>query len=138
VYRQVREGGSIPVLDVGLVDAVKRGDVRVVAGVEGFDGAHVLLADGTRLTPDVVVAATGYRRGLEPLVGHLGVLRPDGSPGVHGARTAPQAPGLHFLGYTNPISGMFRELGIDARRIARAVARRRTAAHAPLVSQETR
>ena len=33
------------------------------------------------------------------------------------------APGLYFTGYTNPISGMFRELRIDAERIARAISR---------------
>jgi hypothetical protein len=36
-------------------------------------------------------------------------------------------PGLYFTGFTNPISGMFRELRLDARRIARAVSRRRSA-----------
>ena len=28
--------------------------------VAGFDGDAVLLADGSRLTPDAVIAATGY------------------------------------------------------------------------------
>ena len=66
--------------------------------------------------------ATGWRRALEPLVGHLGVLGDDGRPTVHGAETPPQAPGLYFTGFVNPVTGMFRELGIDAKRIARAVA----------------
>jgi putative flavoprotein involved in K+ transport len=70
-----------------------------------------------------VIAATGYRQGLEPLVGHLGVLDGRGRPVVHGARTPPGAPGLYFTGFTNPISGMFREMAIDARRIARAASR---------------
>lgn len=47
-----------------------------------------------------------------------------GLPRTHGATQLPGLPGLWFTGYTNPISGMFRELAIDARRIARAVARR--------------
>ena len=46
-----------------------------------------------------------------------------GKPVVHGARTHASAPGLYFTGYTNPISGMFRELGIDARRISKAIAK---------------
>ena len=45
----------------------------------------------------------------------------DGRPAVHGAATHPAAPGMRFIGYTNPISGMFREIAIDARRIARAI-----------------
>jgi putative flavoprotein involved in K+ transport len=46
----------------------------------------VLLADGSRVQPDVVIAATGYRRGLEPLVGHLGMLDDKGTPLVTGGR----------------------------------------------------
>ena len=42
------------------------------------------LTDGTRVEADAIIAATGYRRGLEPLVGHLGVLDERGLPRVHG------------------------------------------------------
>ncbi|NUS15982.1 MAG: NAD(P)/FAD-dependent oxidoreductase [Streptomyces sp.] len=122
LYARVLDG-AIPVQDVGLIDAVRSGRVEVVAAVEGFEGGEVLLADGTRIGPDAVVAATGYRRGLEPLVGHLGVLDGRGRPVVHGARQPEGAPGLFFTGFTNPISGMFREMAIDARKIARAAAR---------------
>jgi putative flavoprotein involved in K+ transport len=93
--------------------------------VSVFDGDYVCLADGSRRRADAVIAATGYQRALEPLVGHLGVLGDDGRPKVRGGANDPGAPGLWFTGFTNPISGMFRELGIDAKRIARAVARER-------------
>ena len=72
--------GTTPILDVGIVDAVRRGRVEVVAAVEGFDGADVLLADGSRIQPDAVIAATGFRAGLDELVGHLGVLDAARSP----------------------------------------------------------
>jgi putative flavoprotein involved in K+ transport len=122
LYARVLDG-AIPVQDVGLVAAVRARRVEVVAAVEGFTDGEVRLADGTRIAPDAVVAATGYRRGLEPLVGHLGLLDGRGRPVVHGGRAAPDAPGLYFTGFTNPISGMFREMAIDARRIARSAAR---------------
>ncbi|MFC8387429.1 flavin-containing monooxygenase [Streptomyces sp. NPDC057238] len=122
LYSRVREG-AIPVQDVGLVDAVRKGAVEVVAAVEGFEEGKVVLADGDRVGPDAVVAATGYVRGLEGLVGGLGVLDDRGRPVVHGARTPADAPGLYFTGFTNPISGNLRELALDAQRIARAVAR---------------
>ncbi|MFI1175346.1 flavin-containing monooxygenase [Streptomyces melanogenes] len=122
LYARVREG-AIPVQDVGLIAAVQSGRVEPVAAVESFEGAKVVLADGSRISPEVVVAATGYRRALEGLVGELGVLDGRGRPTVHGGRTAPTAPGLYFTGFTNPISGMFRELAIDAEKIAKAVAR---------------
>ncbi|MBQ1098671.1 NAD(P)/FAD-dependent oxidoreductase [Streptomyces sp. b94] len=116
--------GAVPVLDTGLIDAVRGGRVEIVAAVDGFEGGKVVLADGTRVAPDAVLAATGYVRGLEGLVGHLGVLDAQGGPAVRGARSPENAPGLYFTGFTNPVSGMLRELATDAARIARAVAKR--------------
>ncbi|WP_069171267.1 flavin-containing monooxygenase [Streptomyces griseus] len=121
LYSRVREG-AIPVQDVGLIDAVRSGRVVPVAAVESFDGDAVVLADGSRVTPDAVIAATGYERALEGLVGHLGVLDARGRPVVHGGRAPEQAPGLYFTGFTNPISGMLREIALDARRIAAKLA----------------
>ncbi|MFC8505023.1 flavin-containing monooxygenase [Streptomyces sp. NPDC057411] len=122
LYSRVLQG-AVPVQDVGLVAAVRAGKVEPVAAVDAFDGAEVVLADGSRIAPDAVIAATGYRRALEPLIGHLGVLDPRGRPLTRGARCPAQAPGLYFTGFTNPISGMFRELARDAERIARRIAR---------------
>ncbi|MET8967945.1 flavin-containing monooxygenase [Streptomyces hydrogenans] len=115
--------GAIPVQDVGLIDAVRTGAVEVVAAVESLEGREVVLADGTRIAPDAVIAATGYRRALEPLVGHLDVLDAHGRPRISGPRCTRQAPGLYFTGFVNPISGMLRELSRDAHRISRRIAR---------------
>ncbi|WP_055575026.1 flavin-containing monooxygenase [Streptomyces prasinopilosus] len=123
LYSRVLEG-AIPVQDVGLVDAVRKGTVEIVAAVEGFEGGEAVLADGERIGPDAVIAATGYRPALEGLVGHLGVLDGRGRPVARGAGTPPGAPGLYFTGFTNPITGTLREAALDAERIARALTRR--------------
>ncbi len=115
--------GRVPVQDVGIVDAIRARRVEPVAAVQSVEDGEVVLADGSRVRPSVVVVATGYRAGLEPLVGHLDVLDGRGLPLVHGAHEPDGTPGLWFTGYTNPISGMLRELRIDAERIAAAVSR---------------
>ncbi|HEX8098949.1 MAG TPA: NAD(P)/FAD-dependent oxidoreductase [Actinomycetota bacterium] len=115
---------AIPILDVGLIDLVKQRRVEVVAAVEGFDGDQAILSDGRRVRADAVIAATGFRRGLEPLVGQFGVIGPNGRPAVHGPETDPRAPNLYFIGFSNPLSGNLREVAIDAKRIARAVRRK--------------
>ncbi|HMC37516.1 MAG TPA: NAD(P)/FAD-dependent oxidoreductase [Actinomycetota bacterium] len=114
---------SIPILDVGLVRLLKERRVRVVPALEGFDGAGVRLAGGKMIRPDAVIAATGFRRGLEELVGEHGLVAARGRPVAHGDRADPNAPNVYFIGFTNPLSGNLREIGIDARRMARAVAR---------------
>ncbi|MDC0769993.1 flavin-containing monooxygenase [Streptomyces sp. HD] len=134
LYSRVKEG-AIPILDVGLIDAVRNGRVEIVAAVDGFEDDKVVLADGNRVSPDAVIAATGYVRALEDLVGHLDVLDTHGRPVVQGARTPAHAPGLYFTGYTNPISGNLREMAIDAQKIAKAVAGGRKGDHGRQVSR---
>ena len=113
--------GTTPILDVGIVSAVRRGAVEVVAAVEGLDGADVLLADGSRIAPDAVIAATGFRAGLDGLVGHLGVVDARGLP-IH-TDGEPALPGLWFVGFTPTLGGQLREGSIAARKVAAAVSR---------------
>jgi len=112
--------GTTPILDVGIVDAVRRGRVQVVAAVEGFDGDDVLLADGSRVAPDVVIAATGFRAGLDSLVGGLDVLGPRGLPVATDGE--PARPGLWFVGFVPTLGGQLREGSIAATKVAAAVA----------------
>jgi putative flavoprotein involved in K+ transport len=118
---RVRRTGEVPLQDVGFVGAVRSGKVTPVAAVTGFDGDKVQLADGSALGAQAVIAATGYRRGLDKMAGHLGVLDENGMPKVHGG--PPAAPGLYFLGYGVSLRGMLRDIAADARRVAPAVAR---------------
>jgi putative flavoprotein involved in K+ transport len=123
-YTQFRATGTVPILDTGIVDAVRSGRVRVVAATESVDGPRVWLADGSSVEPDAVIAATGFSTGLEPLVGHLGVLDGRGVPRVHGAADLPTARGLHFVGIRAELAGLLREIGLDARAVGRTLAAR--------------
>ena len=58
--------------------------------------------------------------GLEPLVGHLGVLDERGVPLQPDGDEA--APGLRFVGFV-PVPGQIRRISADARRVAREIAR---------------
>jgi putative flavoprotein involved in K+ transport len=117
--------GRLPNIDSGFVDAVRRGEIDVIPAVEAFEGRDVILTGQLRTRTDVVIAATAYERGLERLVGHLGVLGHDGRPVLVGDETKPEAPGLYFIGYKIELSGHLPELGHDARRVARAIAAER-------------
>ncbi|MGZ8804350.1 MAG: NAD(P)/FAD-dependent oxidoreductase, partial [Microbacterium sp.] len=78
---------------------------------------------GTRLTPDAVIAATGYTTGLAPVVGHLGVLDERGNPVITGRRSLPVLPGLRFVGLSNPLKGQLLQIRLDARSTARRIAK---------------
>ena len=114
-FSQFRRTATVPIIDVGFVDAVRSGAVEVVPGVTALDGRAVVLADGSRIYPDAIVAATGYDPGLEPLVGGVTAIGEHGIP-------SPQ-PNLYFLAVGIPLSGHLYQMGKDARRTAASVAR---------------
>ena len=115
-----REGKAPAIVDREVIDAIKDRRIEIVAGVESLDESGALLADGERIEPDAIIAATGYRRALEPIVGHLGVLDERGAP--RALRGAQAAPGLRFVGYV-PRPGQIGYMGGEARRAAKGIAR---------------
>jgi putative flavoprotein involved in K+ transport len=121
-YSDFLQRRVLPILDVGLVDAVRQGRVRVVAALERFEDNAAVLADGERIETDAVVAATGFGTDLERLVGHLDVLDERGQPRVRDVEEPADASGLHFVGYEIVLGGTIRLVGGEAKRLARAVA----------------
>lgn len=109
-------------VDDGAVAALKAGRISVVAPVAAFEGASVRLKDGTVIEPDVVIAATGYRTGLEAMLGDLGVLDAKGVPKANGGMPSGQ-PGLWFIGMRPSLTSYFHSAGLQAEAIARQIVR---------------
>ncbi|MFL5871099.1 MAG: NAD(P)/FAD-dependent oxidoreductase, partial [Solirubrobacterales bacterium] len=118
--RLKRLGVAPAILDREVIEAIKAGRIEVVRGVESLDATGANLADGSRVEPEVVICATGYRPGLEPIVGELGVLDERGWP--RAVDESPAAPGLRFLGYV-PRPGQLGYTAKKAKRMAKAIAR---------------
>jgi hypothetical protein len=109
------------IVDRQVIDAIREGRIQIVAAVDSLDEESVRLADGSRIKPDDVIAATGYRRGLESMVQHLGVLDDRGAP-IANVREV--APGLRFVGYV-PRPAHLGLMGSEAREAARGIVARR-------------
>ncbi|MGK7222146.1 flavin-containing monooxygenase [Kocuria flava] len=116
----IRARGVTPaVVDQVVLDEIRAGAIECVPAVVGLDGADVVLAGGRREPADAVIAATGYRTGLEELVGGLGVLDEHGMPRDGAGREL--VPGLRFVGYVHR-PGLTGYVGKIARRVAREIA----------------
>jgi cation diffusion facilitator CzcD-associated flavoprotein CzcO len=111
---------AIPV-DDGAVKAMRAGRIKVVAPLARFETDRVTLADGSSLGAEVVIAATGYRTGLETMLEGLGVLdQRTGRPLVSGAEPTGQK-GLWFIGMKPGVTGHFHGAGQEARALASAI-----------------
>jgi glycine/D-amino acid oxidase-like deaminating enzyme len=114
--RGIVERGRIPLIDVGTLARIKRGEIVVRKGIERFHADGVSFADGARAAYDAVVLATGFRPGLENLFQDAeGLLDARGRALYDGITTR---PGLYLAGYATPPTGLLREIGFTARRIA--------------------
>jgi cation diffusion facilitator CzcD-associated flavoprotein CzcO len=117
-FSQFLRSQTVPILDHGFVREIRAGRIRVVAAVAAVDADTVRLADGATVRPDAVICATGYRPGLESMVGHLGVLDERGEPIVRGASRLPTAERLFFVGMSVHLGGLIRQVSAEARAVA--------------------
>jgi len=117
----------VPLIDVGFVDALKRGRVTVRPAVARLSPTGVVFADGREEPFDAVIAATGFSTGLETLI-DVG----DGTPGEllddervpRGRAGEPTSQaGLFFVGFMHSLRGHLFEANLASRRLARHVAR---------------
>jgi putative flavoprotein involved in K+ transport len=116
----LEQTGRIPTLADELVRAVRAGRVEVVAAVTAVGSQRVILDDGTALTPEVIVAATGFSTDLDGLVGHLGILDKHGDP--HGGFASHLGNGMFAIGYGIPPRGPLRAIRLAATPLADQVA----------------
>ena len=122
---QIRRHARIPLIDIGTIQRIRRGQVEVLPGVTSFGARGARFADGVERTFDCVVLATGYRPSVAAFLAPADrVLDSEGVPTSSGTEAL---PGLYFCGFHVAPRGMFFEIGREARRIGRAI-RTRSAA----------
>jgi cation diffusion facilitator CzcD-associated flavoprotein CzcO len=112
----------VPLIDVGFVDALKRGRVTVKPALERLTPTGAVFQDGTSEPFDAIIAATGFTAGLEGLIAAADVLDDRGEPrGTSGEATAHR--GLYFVGFTHSLRGHLFEANRASRRLSRNVKR---------------
>jgi len=117
--RMVEEDGRVPLIDIGTLAKIRDGSIKVRCGVDRFTADGVVFTDAGTEKFDAVILATGFRPDLRRLVPDVeGVFDDQGMPLVTGATT--NVPGLYFCGQITVPTGQLREIGIEARRIAKA------------------
>jgi indole-3-pyruvate monooxygenase len=120
---QIQRDARIPLIDVGTIQLIKRGQITVCPGIERFTEGGVIFTDGKSRNFDAVILATGYRPRVNSfLIGASTVYDEEGTPLSSGRETP--IPGLYFCGYDVSPTGMLREIALEARRISSAIARK--------------
>jgi len=97
---------------------IRDGTIKVRGGIDRFTSDGVVFSNASAETFDGVILATGFRPDLHKLLPEANdVLDDHGMPLASGLATL--EPGLFFCGLIASPTGQLREIGIEARRIAR-------------------
>ena len=132
---RLERDGIAPALDDGFVAAVKSGQMQIVEETMGFHAESVRLRDGSKIQPEIVISATGYRSGLEPWFADFGVLDKNGHPYCSAGEADPDHHGLWFTGYKATLTGYFDAAIVAAKRIADEVVQQQAvSAHSDISS----
>ena len=115
--RMVEEDGRVPLIDIGTLDKIRDGSIKIRGAIDRFVPDGVAFAEATVEKFDAVILATGFRPDLRALIPDVeGVFDRQGMPLLTGQAT--NAPGLYFCGQTTSPTGQLREIGLEAQRIA--------------------
>ena len=115
--QMVEEDGRVPLIDIGTLDKIRDGSIKICGGIDRLTPEGVAFADASAQKFDAIILATGFRPDLRQLMPDVeGVFDGQGMPLVTGQAT--NAPGLYFCGQITSPTGQLREIGLEAQRIA--------------------
>ncbi|MBE2271286.1 MAG: NAD(P)/FAD-dependent oxidoreductase [Anaerolinea sp.] len=120
--REDRRGTGAPVRGHELIDAIRAGKIKPVAGLAALDGDHAVMDDGQRLAVDTIIFGTGYR----PVLDFLDFPYQLDSDGWH-IRLDPDTyqvsgqPGLFVVGWFYRGLGPMHNIRAEARTVVRGI-----------------
>lgn len=120
---QLRRFGKVPVIDIGAIDLIKQGNIKILPEIQRFNENSVTFTDGRTEPFDAVIACTGYRARVEDFVENgQALLSKWGYPSQlwYDDRAL---EGLYFCGFSTPLSGILRNIKIDSGKIAEHIQR---------------
>jgi cation diffusion facilitator CzcD-associated flavoprotein CzcO len=117
--RSIEEDGRVPLIDIGTLDAIRGGRIKLRDDIASFGRESVVFKQSPAERFDAIILATGFRPDLRALLPDAkGVLNATGAPLVSGRATA--EPGLFFCGAIPSALGQLRQISVEAQRLADA------------------
>ncbi len=118
--KEMRLHRKTPLIDIGTIDLIKQGHIKVLPDVKSFTKTGIQFSNGEELPFDFVLLATGYRCGLDKFLEGADAIVDDKGFPPHWE--IPQThPGLYFLGYMEFSSGLLRAVDILSKKILKRI-----------------
>lgn len=121
-FEQIQKEGTIPLLDIGTIKHIREGHIRIYDDISYIDGNTVHFANGKKEVADAIITATGYYRDYANII-HVNKDRFEDLKLPVSKQQYFGRDGLYFCGFWVAPTGQFREIGLDAKRIAGDISR---------------
>ncbi|RUX32851.1 NAD(P)/FAD-dependent oxidoreductase [Mesorhizobium sp. M7A.F.Ca.US.011.01.1.1] len=112
MLQQIALASRIPTIDIGTVGKIREGAIKVAPDIAEITEQGARFIDGKHGAFDAIIFATGFRPGYARLL-EAGV-----QPGGSGVNARASDLGLYLIGFHNPVTGLLREISIEAEQIA--------------------
>ena len=116
-FTQIIKYKRIPLLDIGTLDLIRLGKIKVHPAIVKATNDSVLFIDGQEERFDAIISATGYLPRVADFIKDSGkVCDSEGTPLTSGSES--ELSGLYFCGFKISPTGMLREIALEAKQIA--------------------
>lgn len=120
---EIHREGKIPLLDIGTIKLIRNGHIKIYDDIRSIEGNTVFFKDGKKEDFDAIIACIGYYRDYAEIVS-AEKERFDDLNQCADKQKYFGKDGLYFCGYWTSPNGQFREISLDARKIAVEIAKK--------------
>ena len=117
---QIQKEKRIPLLDIGTLRLIKEGNIKVFGDIKKIEGKTITFEDNKSKDFDAIVLATGYITNLEKFLPENKDRLSDLNNKITNQKDFGK-DGLYFCGYYVSPTGMLREIGLEAIKIAKSI-----------------
>ena len=119
---QLRELGKTPIIDLGTIDLIKKGEVNIKPGIQNFTQNGVVFENGEKQEFDAVILATGYKPEVEDFL--------ESTEHIFNSLNLPKSPiieqnkGLYFIGFDLYNGGVLYSIDRNSELIVKDILKR--------------
>jgi cation diffusion facilitator CzcD-associated flavoprotein CzcO len=121
---QIEKHGSVPLLDIGTIDHIRKGHINVQHDINHIEGNTIHFVDGRTDNFDAIVAGIGYYRDYADIIAVEHSRFDDLKVRIDHQKYFGK-DGLYFCGFWISPTGQIREIARDAQKIAWDISRKK-------------
>ena len=120
---QIHKDGTVPLLDIGTIKHIREEHIKIHDNIDYISGKTVYFTDKKKENFDAIVAGIGYYRNYAEII-DVDKNRFEDLKVCINKQKCFGKDGLYFCGFWIAPTGQIREIALDAKKIAKDIAKK--------------